>query len=185
MPVKTRKIIAMKSTIKKLSFAIAFLTTIDSYGQPGELTHPAHKNKSKIVNYSIYSIPEGVKPIIIYDGVTLFNVSSLKTLDPGTINSMKRSQDSILDHQNNLRFNAILEIVTVEGANATLKYVKDETKYWIKEHPLAVFYLNGKVLLEDHKLDQLMALKIADIKEIKTLNSDLGRKLLGATGEMG
>lgn len=42
------------------------------------------------------------------------------------------------------------------------------------------------MLLEDQdKLDQLLYLKIVQIKEIKTLSPDRGRDLLGAAGENG
>lgn len=174
----------MKQTIKKLSFAVAFLTAVESYGQQGDLTHPAFKDKSQAVSNSLTR--GEINPVIIYDGVTLFNQASLGKLDPNILDSVKIVRDSIFDVHNNLKFTSIIKITTAEGSNPTLKHVKEETRYWIEKHPLAVFSLNGKVLLTDQdKLNQLAALKISEIREIKTLNSDQGRQRLGTLGENG
>ncbi|MEJ6980013.1 hypothetical protein WG906_06100 [Pedobacter sp. P351] len=176
----------MKFAIKELIFVTPFLIAVNCFAQPSDLTHPANKNRSGTVSYSILRIPEGLNPIIIYDGITLFNVTSLKELDRNTINSVKRSQNTVLDNNKETKFNGVIEITTKDEVNASLKYIKEKTEYWIKEHPLAVFYLNDELLLTDlEKLNKLTSLKIENIKAIRPLNSYQGTQLLGKIGEYG
>lgn len=176
----------MKSILGKLTLSIILFGSLNSFAQPADLTHPAHQNKSKTVVHSISSISLKTKPVVfIYDGVTLSD-SSLKFLDAKTINSPKQNLGDVMNGLDQRGFDSTFEITTIDGINPGLKYIKEKTNYWIRKNPLAVFYLNGQVLLNDkEKLAKLTALEIDKIKAIKTLNQEEGEQLLGKVGENG
>lgn len=112
-------------------------------------------------------------------------LTRLKTLIAHTIDSIQIDRNSIRV-QNSQKFQGIIEISTKEGVNQGLKYMKAQTNNWIKEHPSALYCLDGEILKSDkEKLENLLFLKTDSIKEIRTLDPIQGKNLLGKEGENG
>lgn len=174
----------MKPVISYSLLAVIFLISGNCFAQPGDLSHPALKKQAR--TSFIRSKQNDLNPIIIYDGVTIYNPSFMQTLNPKTIRSVQKANDPVFDSKNELKFQGFIEISTNDGINNSLKYIKEETDNFSKTYPLCAFYLNGQLLLNDkEKVEKLKTLEIKNIKEIKTLTSSQGRQQFGKTGENG
>ena len=176
----------MKPIIVTLLFTFSVFNTFICLAQPGDLTHPAQKNNREVYVTKYFNPGKG-NPLLIYDGVNL-DASSVKMLAPATIrkDGVKISKDSIFDINHHLKYHGLVQIETTDEVNLSLKYIREKTDNWIYKNPLAVFYLNGKPLLDDaEKLDKLKELQVSSISEVRVLTPQEANLKFGKIGENG
>ena len=143
--------------------ALFFFTTLLTYGQDTIIR----------IGPSLPSIDNSLKPIFIYDGIPLYSDNQLDLIDsPDIIDSIYIYKDTIFNCKNKPEYYGIVEIYSIDSINLGLKYILNQTNFWIFNNPLAEIEINRRKKSWNRNLaKQLMEMKPEDILKIEIVDS--------------